>query len=42
MDVHYHLNGTNFVWNERNDEERDAIIGFDALGRFVVCGAYPN
>lgn len=71
MDVHYHFNGTDFVWNERkaasnrhkhdgvtfeqaatvffdpffrvvdagrNDEARDAIIGFDELGRllFVV------
>jgi uncharacterized DUF497 family protein len=71
MDVKYHLNGTDFVWNDRkaagnpgkhdgvafeqaatvffdplfrlvdagrNDEARDAIIGFDALGRllFVV------
>jgi uncharacterized DUF497 family protein len=71
MDVHYHLNGCDFVWNprkaasnpgkhdgvtfeqaatvffdplfrlvdaERNDEARDAIIGFDAPGRllFVV------
>jgi uncharacterized DUF497 family protein len=71
MDVHLHLNGTDFVWNARkaaanlgkhdgvtfeqaasvffdplfrlvdagrNDEARDAIIGFDAQGRllFVV------
>ncbi len=71
MDVHFHLNGTDFVWNarkaaanpgkhdgvrfedavtvffdplfrvvdaSRNDEARDAVIGFDATGRllFVV------
>lgn len=71
MDVTHHLNGTDFVWNDRkaannpgkhdgvtfveaatvfsdpffrlvdagrNDEARDAIIGFDASGRllFVV------
>ncbi len=71
MDVHFHLNGTDFVWNARkatanlakhdgvtfeqaasvffdplfrlvdagrNDEARDAIIGFDGQGRllFVV------
>lgn len=71
MDIHYHFNGCNFVWNQRkaitnaikhdgvtfeqaatvffdplfrlvdagrNDEARDAIIGFDSVGRllFVV------
>ena len=71
MDIHYRLNGTDFVWDERkaasnrhkhdgvtfeqaatvffdplfrlvdaerNDEARDAIIGFDEAGRllFVV------
>lgn len=71
MDIHYHFNGCDFVWNQRkaaanalkhdgvtfeqaatvffdplfrlvdagrNDEARDAIIGFDSVGRllFVV------
>lgn len=71
MDIHFHLNGTDFVWNERkaignrnkhdgitferaatvffdplfrlvnagrNNEARDAIVGFDTDGRllFVV------
>lgn len=71
MDIHFHLNGTDFVWNDRkattnsvkhagvtfeqaatvffdplfrlvdagrNDEARDAVIGFDASNRllFVV------
>eukprot|EP01036_Dinobryon_divergens_P045164 gene45164-60316_t len=68
MDVTHHLNGTDFVWNDRkaannpgkhdgvtfveaatvfsdpffrlvdagrNDEARDAIIGFDASGRLL-------
>lgn len=38
MDVQFDLNGVHFVWDAskaRNDEARDAIIGFDSSGRLL-------